>query len=162
MHSTRATGSFDTAGLVRRVRRIADISQRELAERCGLSKAAVGRAEVGAPIATHVLVRILAEAGLRIQVVDSAGRPVEPMCRDAVRDRAGRSLPAHVDPRPITFWWNRDPYRQRDHDRGPPNAWYARRPGGRPRPDLRGAAAWDDHPTPAELVEMRRRARSWE
>jgi HTH-type transcriptional regulator/antitoxin HipB len=153
---------FDTAGLVRRVRRTADISQRELAERCGLSKAAVGRMEAGGPIATHVLVRVLAEAGLCLQVVDGSGRAVDPMRPDPVRDRAGRFLPAHLDPRPITFWWNRAPFRQRDHDRGPPNARYGRRPGGRPRPDLRQDMAWDDHPTPAELVEMRRRAKPWE
>ena len=140
---------------------MADISQRELAEKCGLSKATVGRLEVGSPVATHVLVRILAEAGLRLQVVDLAGRPVEPMRPDAVRDRGGRLLPAHLDPRPVTFWWNRAPFRQRDHDRGPPAARYGRRPGG-PRRWRGEPAARDDHPTPAGLVELLRRVPPWE
>ena len=123
MQQTGTTGTFDTAGLVRRARRMADISQRELAEKCGLSKATVGRLEVGSPVATHVLVRILAEAGLRLQVVDLAGRPVEPMRPDAVRDRGGRLLPALSTPGRSHFWWNRAPFRQRDHDAArPPRA----------------------------------------
>lgn len=152
--------SFDTAGVVRRARRVADISQRELADRCGLSKTMVGRVEAGAPVATHVLARILALAGLRLQVVDLAGRPVEPMRPDAVRDRAHRLLPAHLDPRPVTFWWNRDPYRQRVYERGRPNALHSRRSGG-PCPDRRESGLVDDHPTPAELAERRRTAPLW-
>ena len=161
MQQTEMTPTFDTAGFVRRARRIADVSQRELAETCGMSKAAVGRIEVGSPVATHVLVRILAAAGLRLQVIDLAGRPVEPMRPDAIRDRGGRLLPAHLDPRPVTFWWNRAPFRQRDHDRGPPTAVYGRRPGG-PRPCRREPGTTDDHPTAAELAELRRRVPPWE
>lgn len=162
MQTTATTATIDTAGLVRRVRRIADISQRELAERCGLSKAAIGRVEAGAPVAVHVFVRILAEVGLRLEIVNPDGWQVEPMRPDAVRDRANRLLPAHLDPRPVTFWWNRAPYRERDYERGQPNALFRRRPGNRPCPEEREDAAWDDHPTPAGLVEMRRRAKPWE
>lgn len=161
METTAAAAAIDTAGLVRRVRRMADISQRELAERCGLSKAAVARVECGAPIPTHVFVRILAEVGLRVEIVNPDGWQVEPMRPDAVRDRADRLLPAHLNPRPVTFWWNKTPFRERDYERGPPNALYHRRPGDQPRPDEREDAPWDDHPTPAKLEEMKRRPETW-
>lgn len=155
------THPFDTAGLVRRARRVADISQRELADLIGLSQATVGRIEVGRPVATDLFVRILSVAGLRLQVVDAAGRPVGPMRADAVRDRGHRLHPAHLDPRPVTFWWNRAPFRERDHERGRPNALYGRRPD-RPDPRRQESARADDHPTPAELVAWRRRMRPGE
>ena len=161
MQTTGTTARIDTAGLVRRVRRMADISQRELAERCGVSKATIGRIEVGAPIDAQLLFRILAEVDLRVEFVDPDGWQVWPMRPDAVHDRAGRMLPAHLDPRPVTFWWNRTPYRERDYERGPPNALFRRRPGNVPCPEDREDAAHDDHPTAAKLEEIRRRPELW-
>jgi len=41
------TGDFDLSGTLRRIRRSADLSQRELADACGVSQSVVARAEAG-------------------------------------------------------------------------------------------------------------------
>ena len=85
------------AGYVARARRIADLSQRELAQRLGVGPATVGRWECGGTMAVDALTRVLALAGLRLQVVDEQGDVVPPFGSDAVRDNAGRRFPAHLD-----------------------------------------------------------------
>ncbi|SDF19947.1 Helix-turn-helix [Blastococcus fimeti] len=91
-------GSVDVTGLVRRIRRIADLSQRELAARLRLSKSTVAAIEAGT---RDVDVRVLAEAaalaGLRLALLDAKGGEAPGMHPGAVRDRGGRFFPAHLD-----------------------------------------------------------------
>lgn len=90
----------DPVGLVRAARRRADCSQREMAERAGVSASTVGRIEAGALAPSlAVLGRILAVADLRLVAVDAEGRLVLPMGddRDDLRDAAGRRYPSHLD-----------------------------------------------------------------
>ena len=100
-------------GLLRRVRRLADMSQRELARAAGMSAAAVGRAEAGGDLRVGQLVRIAALAGLRLALVDHRGTEVTPMRADAVRDAARRSFPAHLDTRHGDEDWWGGPHRPR-------------------------------------------------
>jgi len=106
----RRIGAFPIVGLVRRARRMADLSQRELARRVRSSPSTVGRVESGELVPTVALFdRILHAAGLYLVVVDDRGHVVLPMRdREDLRDGAGRRYPAHldtiVDPRPGEWW----------------------------------------------------------
>lgn len=103
-------GRYPVGGLVRRARRIADISQRELARRTGLAPSTVARIETGAIAPSlDVVQHILATAGLSLVVVDRDGHVVQPMRDvDDIRDGADRRYPAHLDtildPRPGEWW----------------------------------------------------------
>ena len=145
-------------GLVRRARRAADLSQRDLAARVGVSQSTVARWETGQSSPTLYLVeQMLALSGLRLTLIDSAGEPVAPMREDAPRDRAGRRYPAHVDLDALGWWmppglhltveWL-DAYRRAAEERIPRiryerSSWRdtKRDAAGRPRrtPDLGGA-----------------------
>lgn len=101
-------GPFDGGipGLVRRIRRILDVSQRGLAAVLEVSQSVVARWETGrtSPRA-DVLHHLLQLAGLRASVHHAeSGEEVEPMRDDGARDRAGRRFPAHVD-LSVTGWW---------------------------------------------------------
>lgn len=104
----------DASGLVRAVRRRADLSQRELAERTGLSRSTIGRIESGslAP-GLRTLTTILSVAGVRLVAVDEDNRRVPPMedLPGDVRDGAGRRYPSHLDtildPLPGEWWGDR-------------------------------------------------------
>jgi transcriptional regulator with XRE-family HTH domain len=105
--------TFPISGLVRRARRIGDMSQRELARAAGVSQAAVSRVEAGTLVPSlGLLQKILGIAGLWLVVVDGAGHVVEPMedWQDT-RDGAGRRYPSHLDtildPRPGEWWGDR-------------------------------------------------------
>jgi transcriptional regulator with XRE-family HTH domain len=91
-------GLFDLCGALRRIRRLADLSQRELAVAAELSPSTVAHAEAGTrdlPVAS--LARAAAVAGLRLALVDEAEAEVDPMARGGVRDLSGRRFPAHLD-----------------------------------------------------------------
>jgi transcriptional regulator with XRE-family HTH domain len=93
-------GAFDLAGMVRRIRRLADMSQRELAEACGLSQSAVARAESGRhDLPSSALATAAGVAGLRLALLDASGTEVDPMAADSVRDLGRRRFPAHLDTR---------------------------------------------------------------
>lgn len=101
-------GPFDggVPGLVRRIRRILDVSQRGLAALIGVSQSVVARWETGRTSprvsAMHQLMRL---AGLGSTVHDvETGDEVEPMRDDGARDRGGRRYPAHVDVR-VYGWY---------------------------------------------------------
>jgi HTH-type transcriptional regulator/antitoxin HipB len=101
-------GPFDggVPGVVRRVRRILDVSQRGLAARLGVSQSVVARWETGrtSPRAA-VLERLLRMAGLRARLADeTTGEEVVPMRADGARTHGGSRYPAHVDLR-ATGWW---------------------------------------------------------
>ena len=89
-------GPFDggTPGMVRRIRRILDVSQ-----------SVVARWETGrtSPRAC-VVERLLRLARLKVTVRDEDGREVGPMRADGARTHGGSRFPAHVDLR-ATGWW---------------------------------------------------------
>lgn len=100
--------AFDLPGALRRIRRLADLSQRELAAASGLSASLIGHVESGSrDVTVGVLVRLAALAELRLALVDSSGDEVQPMSGGAVRDMAGRRFPAHLDTRyGDEAWWH--------------------------------------------------------
>ena len=101
-------GPFDGGipGLVRRVRRILDVSQRGLAALLDVSQSVVARWETGrtSPRA-NMLHYLLGMAGLRASFHDEeTGAEVEPMRDDGARRHDGNRFPAHTDLR-VTGWW---------------------------------------------------------
>ena len=100
-------GPFDGGmpGMVRRVRRILDVSQRGLAAILEVSQSVVARWETGrtSPRAS-VVERLLQLARLRVTVRDEDGREVGPMRADGARTHGGNRFPAHADLR-ATGWW---------------------------------------------------------
>jgi len=103
-------GPYPVAGLVRRARRIGDLSQRQMARLARVSPSTVGRVESGAIAPTlDVFQRLLATAGLSLVVVDATGHVILPMRDiDDTRDGADRHYPSHLDtildPRPGEWW----------------------------------------------------------
>lgn len=101
-------GPFDggVPGVVRRVRRILDVSQRGLAAILEVSQSVVARWETGrtSPRA-EVLQRMLRLARLQVTLRDEVtGEDVLPMRADGARQHGGSRYPAHVDLR-ATGWW---------------------------------------------------------
>ncbi|HEY7271614.1 MAG TPA: helix-turn-helix transcriptional regulator [Actinoplanes sp.] len=101
---------FPFSGIVRRVRRIVDLSQRELAKAAGVAPSTIGKIEAATMLpGVTLLQRILGVAGFWLVVVDSEGRVVHPMedWQD-VRDGAQRRYPSHldtiIDPLPGEWW----------------------------------------------------------
>jgi transcriptional regulator with XRE-family HTH domain len=144
---TKGDGSgevFDGARFIVRARRLADLSQRELAEDTGLSRATIGRLESGASrVDAATLSVILARAGLRLAVLDRAGHEVEPVPLDVLRDRADRRFPGHLDVRPP-----HDAPSDRVHPRRgapEPRGWFEQRPSRAARRGRSGVPV--DHPT---------------
>ncbi|WP_374457221.1 helix-turn-helix domain-containing protein [Nocardioides sp.] len=105
-------GPFDgeIPGLVRRIRRILDVSQRGLAGLLGISQSQVARWETRRTSPrTAVLVEMLRLAKVRIGLHhEESGKLVEPMRDDGARDRALRRYPAHVDLEVAGWWEPRD------------------------------------------------------
>lgn len=104
---------FDVVGTVRTVRRIADLSQRELARKANVSHSTVARIEAGTVLPSLAMLdRLLAVAGLELAIVDHEYRLGLPMLdRDDMRDGAERRYPSHLDvildPRPGEWWGSR-------------------------------------------------------
>ncbi|RYB95290.1 XRE family transcriptional regulator [Nocardioides oleivorans] len=100
-------GPFDGGipGMVRRVRRILDVSQRGLAELIGVSQSVVARWETGRTSPrSSVMADLLRRARLTVTVTDDDDQEVQPMRDDGVRQVHGSRFPAHVDLR-VTGWW---------------------------------------------------------
>jgi HTH-type transcriptional regulator/antitoxin HipB len=151
---------FDLPGLLRRIRRSTDLSQRELAARIGMSKSAIAAAETGASgLDARALAAAAGLAGLRIALLDGTGAEVAGMDPDAVRDRSGRRFPAHLDTmlsEKRGWRWEHRPHRSR-----PTYTFDRRRPGEEPRgTDGRPADHLLPRPGdfPAERSAHRRRA----
>lgn len=87
---------FDAAGLLRRARRNARMSQRAMADAVGVGKSTIGQAERdGGSVTLPVLLAALAVGGIDLVAVDGDGE-VETMRLDELRDRRHRKLPAHL------------------------------------------------------------------
>ncbi|QIK77052.1 helix-turn-helix domain-containing protein [Nocardioides piscis] len=90
-------GGLEISGLIRRVRRLAHLSQRELAQRLDVSQSAVAKWETGRSVpSARILARALDVAGLSLVAVREDGRRVTPMRAEAARDAADRRYPAHT------------------------------------------------------------------
>jgi transcriptional regulator with XRE-family HTH domain len=90
--------AFDLCGVLRRIRRTADLSQPELAAAAGLGASAVAHAEAGTrDLPSCALARAAELAGLRLALLDADGRAVTGMDPDGARDATRRRLPAHLD-----------------------------------------------------------------
>lgn len=147
-------GAWDRVGAVRRARRVAGLSQREMADRAGLARSTVARAECpDGAVSLEAVTAILAVAGLRLAVVDARGELVQPMGAHPVRDGAGRYFPAHLDTvppgdlTPAGHQWS--------YDRPPPEVTFSRgsfRGALRERPGLHRP---EDHVTAEELPGLR-------
>jgi transcriptional regulator with XRE-family HTH domain len=104
--------AFDLPGVLRRIRRIADLSQRELAAAAGVSASTIGQAESGTRDLPIRRVAEMAElAGLRLVLMDGGGTEVMPMSHEAVKDMGGRRFPAHLDTRYGDEGWWHGPHR---------------------------------------------------
>lgn len=156
-------GPFDggVPGLVRRIRRILDVSQRGLAALIRVSQSVVARWETGrtSPRAS-VLHRLLRMAGLRASFHDDeTGEEVEPMRDDGCRDRANRRHPAHVDLRVVGWWCPRGSgatadfwrWQQRSRAGRDPYVRYRTDPHNR-RLERRIFGTPDDHPSRRQLA----------
>lgn len=90
---------YPLGGIIRRVRRKADMSQRELAKYAKISPASIGSFETGATTPSlAVLQRVLNAANYQLVVVDVDGHLVTPLeVWQDVADGAGRRYPAHLD-----------------------------------------------------------------
>lgn len=151
---------FDLCGALRRIRRLADVSQRELAAAASISPAAVAHAEAGTrdlPVAS--LARAAALAGLRLALLDGAGAEVAAMSAAGVRDLSGRRFPAHLDTRRSDEGvWLYEPRRDR-----PETSFTFGRDRERRDDARRSAGIRDDHhefrpgDSPADRAEARRR-----
>ena len=93
-------------GLVRRIRRILDVSQRGLAKILGVSQSVVARWETGRTSPrVAVLERMLRLARVEVTLRDEdTGKQVRPMRADGARKHGGSRFPAHTDLR-ATGWW---------------------------------------------------------
>lgn len=112
---------FPAARFCMRVRRIADLSQRDLASRLGITQSQVSKLETSqvAPDVGlfHQLLRL---AGLRLAVVDAEGNEVAPTPPDPIRDNGGRRFPVHLDVANRQPWWRYNhPHYHRDRPVAP-------------------------------------------
>lgn len=102
-----ALASASIPALVRWVRRRADLSQRDLAAQLGVSQSLVAHWENGvSEPSLRVFLALVALARLQLALVENDGGAVDvaQQARDdaeAVRDRAGRRFPAHLDVVPV-------------------------------------------------------------
>lgn len=158
MNKSTRTARLDSSGYVRRARRTADLSQRELAAALGVHQSRISRVEAGRAVTLSMFEEILATAGLRIVIVDEAGAEVEPMPTDVLRDRAGRRQPSHLDVHALP---ERPIYRLlfRGVDTPGRPVWYHRR---RDRDLLRAATGAEppEQPTLSSLAADRARRES--
>lgn len=150
----RVEDLFAADRYVVRVRRLTDLSQRDLAETLGVSSSVVGRWELPeARLDTRTLSRVLALAGLRLAVLDGAGQVVSPVPRDLVRDNADRRFPAHLDvdpPEEVPIIRRLMPR----YDRAPARGWYRMRELRDRRRAVDGSSY--DHPTEEGLQRRQR------
>jgi transcriptional regulator with XRE-family HTH domain len=91
---------FPLSGYVRRVRRTADLSQRELARAVAVSISSIRRMETDAmdPRLSQ-LTELLSLVGWRLAVIDEKRREIRPMLEldGDLRDGADRRYPPHLD-----------------------------------------------------------------
>ena len=101
-------GPFDGGmpGMIRRIRRILDVSQRGLAALLDVSQSVVARWETGRTSPRmEAMERMLQMAGLALDFHDEeTGEQVGPMRADGARKHGGSRYPAHADLRAAGWW----------------------------------------------------------
>jgi transcriptional regulator with XRE-family HTH domain len=133
-------GRYPVPGLLRRARRMADLSQRQFAKAARVAPSTVGKIESGQLVPSlDVFQRLLAAAKLHLVVVDGNGHVVEPMREsEETRDGADRRYPSHLDtildPRPGEWW--ADAYGLAR----PPETFYRNR---KRRDEMRARSRWE-------------------
>lgn len=146
----------DVPGLVMRVRRTCDLSQRDLGAAIGLDHSQVARIESSRRrVDLSMLARILSLAEMRIAILDRHGNEVQPVARDVLRDNAGRRMPAHLDvratsDRPISAMLDAH------YNRPAPQAWYHHRARRDRRRVMRAIGVIQDQPTQSGLAQLER------
>ncbi|MFE6965911.1 helix-turn-helix domain-containing protein [Agromyces sp. NPDC057679] len=148
--------ALDVPRLVMRVRRLGDLSQRDLARVAGISQPQIARIERSLRgLDVRTLERILGLAGLRLAVVDDEGAEVFPVSDDVIRDNAGRLMPAHLDVRVPTDRPRRLLTDTR-YDRAEPQGWYHHRAERDRRRRQLGTTSHVDQPTRPDAAAARR------
>ncbi|MEH0843654.1 GNAT family N-acetyltransferase [Micromonospora sp. CPCC 205711] len=111
---SETTPQVDLGAALRALRRAADLSQRELAERSGVPQPTIARIESGAVTDPRfrTVERLVRAASGRITLGEPDASP-PPIPHEELRDAAGRHCPAHLDAREV-----REP-------RDWPGAWWA-------------------------------------
>lgn len=145
--------------MIRRVRRVCDLSQRDLAARMGVSKSTVNRweSEDGEPSLSQ-LQQLLALAGWSLSIGpdprENNGVEPSPMRADAARDLQGRRYPAHLDVIGFDSW---EVFRVRNPRSGP----WRRSPRRETRDEQRriSGVVPDDHANDFELAQETRARR---
>ncbi|OKI47360.1 GNAT family N-acetyltransferase [Micromonospora sp. CB01531] len=111
---TDAEPLTDLGATLRALRRMADLSQRELAGKSGVPQATIARIESGrSPDPGFRLVeRLVGAVAGRITISVPAGAELPPVPQEELRDAAGRHPPAHLDAREVRqprdwpgAWW---------------------------------------------------------
>ncbi|MBM0279076.1 GNAT family N-acetyltransferase [Micromonospora tarensis] len=115
---TDAAGPADLGGVLRALRRQADLSQRQLAERAGVPQATLARIESGraGDPRFRTVERLVQAAGGKVLIAGRDAAPATnsptPVPHDDMRDQAGRRYPAHLDVWPVVeprdwpgAWW---------------------------------------------------------
>ena len=102
------------ADYLRELRHLADLSQRELSARSGITQATIGRleADVSADPRLSTVSRLVSAAGYRVLICGDDNQPIAPQSElcDVFRDLGGRMLPAHLDvekarDEQFRLWW---------------------------------------------------------
>jgi HTH-type transcriptional regulator/antitoxin HipB len=154
---------FRADALLARARRLAGMSQRELAAAVAVAPSTVAGVESGARRPSlELLDRLLRATGMRLAVLDTDGAELAPFPADAIRDNAGRRFPTHLDvlpPQRIPSTRVASPR----YDRAPAKGWYHLRTRAT---EASTEASGTDHPTVGEVEFARQqllfgRSRSW-
>lgn len=145
-----AVPRFNFADLIRRARRHAELSQREMAHAIGISKSTLARAEVdNGSVSLPVLLAALAVGGIDLIAVDDDGEAF-PLRPDGLRDRGGRKLPAHLQARVASSSESVPAHWSGSSRRNAPVRWRLRSRH-QPMPML----SWQ-HPGPEDVAVVRR------
>lgn len=145
------TDLLDVVGVIRRVRRLADLSQRDLAVALGVAPSTVARWETGeSEPNVSQFQRMLGLAELDLIVTDHSGNPVRPMRSDAPRDKQFRQRPAHLDVVDDVDWLTGQPTikspGRRERDRRRVHPVVSQRV---------GVGVQHDHPTMGDILDER-------
>ena len=94
--------------MMRSARRLARLSQREVAQRAGVPRSTIGRIESGETRdpSMGVMQRLLEATGHHLVAVDRLGRPIEMHPHEGAIDRGGRYFPAHLDLEEVNNPWD--------------------------------------------------------